>query len=66
MFFLKVSLAIGGWTDSTGDKYGPLLTNPQKRQNFVKSAKEFIKKHNFDGLDLDLEVSEFNLIANDE
>lgn len=52
----KVSIAIGGWNDSQGSRYGPMLTDPQKRRNFVEKAKQYVKKYNFDGLDLDLEV----------
>lgn len=56
VYILKVLIAIGGWNDSQGSRYGPMLTDPQKRRNFVQKAKEYVKKYNFDGLDLDLEV----------
>ena len=51
----KVTLAIGGWNDSQGDKYSRLVNNPAKRAAFITHAIEFIEKHNFDGLDLDWE-----------
>jgi len=51
---VKVSISLGGWTDST-DKYGPLLTDENNRRNFISNATKFIKKYKFDGLDLDLE-----------
>lgn len=55
-YISQVSIAIGGWNDSQGPRYGPMLTDPQKRRNFVEKAKAYVKKYNFDGLDLDLEV----------
>lgn len=54
---IKVLIAIGGWNDSTGDKYGRLLTDANVRRNFVASVVSFIEKYKFNGLDLDLEVS---------
>lgn len=53
---IKVSIALGGGEDSDGAKYGRLLTNPNARQKFIANVIEFIKQHNFQGLDLDLEV----------
>lgn len=50
---VKVSLALGGWNDSQGDKYSRLVRNPASRARFVKQAVEFIEKYNFEGLDLD-------------
>lgn len=52
---LKVSLALGGWNDSQGDKYSRLVNNPAARARFVKHALEFLEKYDFDGLDLDWE-----------
>lgn len=52
---LKVSLALGGWNDSLGDKYSRLVNNPAARARFVKHALKFIEKYGFDGLDLDWE-----------
>lgn len=54
---IKVLIAIGGWNDSTGDKYGRLLTDTNVRRNFIASVVAFIEKYKFNGLDLDLEVS---------
>ncbi|CAH4032079.1 unnamed protein product [Pieris brassicae] len=51
----KVSIAIGGWKDSAGDKYSKLVNNPAARRRFVKNTLDFIEKHGFDGLDLDWE-----------
>ncbi|XP_031787655.1 probable chitinase 10 [Nasonia vitripennis] len=52
---LKVSLALGGWNDSAGDKYSRLVNNPVARQKFVEHALQFVEKYGFDGLDLDWE-----------
>jgi chitinase len=50
---VKVSIALGGWNDSAGDKYGRLLTNPSARRKFIVNVIEFMKKYGFEGLDLD-------------
>ena len=52
---LKVTLALGGWNDSAGDKYSRLVNNPAARKKFVEHAVKFIEKFGFDGLDLDWE-----------
>ncbi|GAB0096498.1 Probable chitinase 10 [Sergentomyia squamirostris] len=52
---IKVTLAIGGWNDSLGDKYSRLVRSPEARARFVKTVSEFIEKYGFDGLDLDWE-----------
>ncbi|XP_023944029.2 probable chitinase 10 [Bicyclus anynana] len=51
----KVTLAIGGWKDSVGDKYSKLVNNPQARARFISHTLQFIESYNFDGLDLDWE-----------
>jgi chitinase len=50
---VKVTLAIGGWNDSMGDKYSRLVRNPQSRAKFIKHVVEFLEKYGFEGLDLD-------------
>lgn len=52
---VKVSLALGGWNDSAGDKYSRLVNNPAARRRFIEHALQFIEKYGFDGLDLDWE-----------
>ncbi|EDV54306.2 uncharacterized protein Dere_GG21384 [Drosophila erecta] len=52
---VKVTVAIGGWNDSAGDKYSRLVTNPEARSRFVRNILKFIEEYNFDGLDLDWE-----------
>ncbi|XP_058837611.1 probable chitinase 2 [Topomyia yanbarensis] len=51
---LKVLIAIGGWNEGS-ERYSELAANPERRQAFVKNALEFVKRYNFDGLDLDWE-----------
>lgn len=48
-------MALGGWNDSAGDKYSRLVTSPASRAAFIEHAVEFLKKYDFDGLDLDWE-----------
>ena len=52
---VKVLIALGGWNDSADDKYSRLVSSPTARERFVNHAFEFVKKYNFDGLDLDWE-----------
>ncbi|XP_076268932.1 chitinase 2 [Rhynchophorus ferrugineus] len=51
---LKVSLAIGGWNEGSTN-YSKMAAEPARRSRFVASAVDFIKKYQFDGLDLDWE-----------
>ena len=48
----KLMLAVGGWTDSTGDKYSRMAATSASRAKFVDSALKFITDHGFAGLDL--------------
>ena len=52
---VKVSLALGGWNDSQGDKYSRLANSPKARAKFIRHVTKFLTKYNFDGLDLDWE-----------
>ncbi|XP_077294000.1 chitinase-3-like protein 1 [Arctopsyche grandis] len=51
---LKTLIAIGGWNEGSV-KYSETFAIPAKRAVFVKSSVDFLKKYNFDGLDLDWE-----------
>ena len=52
---IKVTIAIGGWNDSLGNKYSRLVNNPAARAKFISHVIEFMEKYDFDGLDLDWE-----------
>ncbi len=56
---VKVSIAIGGWGDSEGDKYSRMVNSESARANFVQAALEFLREHKFDGLDLNLEYPKY-------
>lgn len=49
----KIILAIGGWTDSSGDKYSRLVSNGASRRKFVVATISFLRRHNFDGLSVE-------------
>ncbi|XP_014602332.1 PREDICTED: probable chitinase 3 [Polistes canadensis] len=49
----RVLLALGGWTDSSGDKYSRLISSGVSRRKFISATINFLKKHNFDGLSLE-------------
>lgn len=50
---IRVTIAIGGWNDSLGDKYSKLVRDADNRARFIEDVIEFIEKYNFEGLDLD-------------
>ena len=45
-------LAVGGWTDSVGDKYSRMVATSESRAKFIQSAVKFVTEHGFNGLDL--------------
>ncbi|CAM1302379.1 Cht3 (predicted) [Pycnogonum litorale] len=51
---VKVLLAVGGWNDAT-NKYSVMVSSKENRSSFIKSAVNFLKQYDFDGLDLDWE-----------
>ncbi len=51
---LKVLIAIGGWNEGV-KKYSDMVSNGANRRIFVESVVDFLKIHEFDGLDLDWE-----------
>ncbi|CAF0724867.1 unnamed protein product [Didymodactylos carnosus] len=51
---LKVSLAVGGWNFGSGE-FSNMVSDTSLRQAFVTQASQFIRQHNFDGLDIDWE-----------
>ncbi|MGF1684996.1 glycoside hydrolase family 18 protein [Photobacterium minamisatsumaniensis] len=50
---LKLALSIGGWTLS--EPFHRLAATPESREVFVNSIVKFIKKWDFDGVDIDWE-----------
>ena len=52
---IKVTVAIGGWNDSKGDKYSRSVNSPSARKRFIANVIKFIDEWGFDGLDLDWE-----------
>ncbi|NEW06619.1 hypothetical protein GK047_11400 [Paenibacillus sp. SYP-B3998] len=50
---VKTIISVGGWTWS--NRFSDVAADPTTRSNFAKSAVSFIKKYQFDGVDLDWE-----------
>ena len=48
---LKVLLAVGGWNHGSGP-FSDMANDDRTRKSFIKNAVSFLKKYNFDGLDL--------------
>ncbi|XP_059051956.1 endochitinase [Achroia grisella] len=51
---VKFTVAVGGWAEG-GKKYSHMVGQKSTRMAFVRSVVDFIKKYDFDGLDLDWE-----------
>ena len=50
---VKIILSLGGWTDSSGDKYSRLVNDKDKRRHFVQAVTKMLKTRKFDGLSLE-------------
>lgn len=50
---VPVLLGMGGWTDSSGDKYSRLVSDPRRRSNFVQRAVSFLRQYGFSGAHID-------------
>ena len=50
---VPVLLGLGGWTDSSGDKYTQLVSNPYNRQKFIGEVISFLSRFGFAGLHVD-------------
>ncbi|XP_042215120.1 acidic mammalian chitinase-like [Homarus americanus] len=55
---LTVLLAVGGWNEGSED-YSVMAEDPEKRKTFINSSVALVRKHNFDGLDVDWEYPAF-------
>ncbi|CAL1282555.1 unnamed protein product [Larinioides sclopetarius] len=51
---LKMMIAIGGWNEGS-KRFSKMVEEASSRQRFVRSAVSFLRKHGFEGLDLDWE-----------
>jgi chitinase len=50
---LKTIISVGGWTWS--NRFSDVATSATTRENFANSAVDFLRKYQFDGVDLDWE-----------
>lgn len=50
---VPVLLAIGGWTDSTGDKYSRLVSDSSARRTFIRQLIPYLQKYGFKGVHFD-------------
>ncbi|PNF17850.1 hypothetical protein B7P43_G02228 [Cryptotermes secundus] len=49
---LKVLLSMGGWAERLEKNYSAVAESPARRKAFISSVSSFLRKYEFDGLDL--------------
>lgn len=49
---LKVLISIGGIREESSHRFSNLVNSANKRRDFIRSVTNFIRKHNFDGIDI--------------
>lgn len=49
---LKVLISLGGSTDDGSRRFSHMVSNAEKRRNFIRSVIYFVTKYNFDGLEV--------------
>ena len=54
---LKVLIMLGGSNNPQQMAFQEIVTDDAKMERFVTAAMEYVRKHNFDGIDLDWKVS---------
>lgn len=50
---VPVILGMGGWTDSSGNKYTRLVASAKNRMNFISRAISFLRQYGFSGAHID-------------
>ena len=50
---VRVFLSVGGWSDSAGDTYSKLVSDPAKIRRFARAAAKFVDERGFDGLSVE-------------
>ncbi|KAK3744519.1 hypothetical protein RRG08_056657 [Elysia crispata] len=55
----RTLLGVGGWTHG-GDPFSAMASTPQSRSEFVRTTIDYLRRYNFDGLDLDWEYPKAN------
>lgn len=48
-----IMLAVGGWTDSIGEKYSKMVSSGSSRRSFINSVVAFLRRYEFSGLSLE-------------
>ncbi|XP_014276726.1 chitinase-3-like protein 1 [Halyomorpha halys] len=55
---LKVLLGLGGWREGSKN-FSPIAASPDRRTSFSKNLLQYLRTHNFDGVNLDWQFPSF-------